>query len=155
MNDASLPSSKSPSKRLSASERDALQREFTENGYVVLRDVVARDRLQPLCEDVVRAYEDARRSGSLFDGGGMISGHLNCFPGEGVRFVYETLVEHGIVDLVKAVTPRSFTSPSVRCNVNLPDSVAQHNHIDGTWINHFTIVNVAPMDTDSVNGAMS
>ncbi len=32
-----------------------------------------------------------RSSGELFSGGGLVSGHLNCFPGAGARFVYETL----------------------------------------------------------------
>jgi hypothetical protein len=131
-----------------------MERSFAEDGYVVLRNVVAPEKLKPLCSQIIGAYYAASRSGSLFAGGGLISGHLNCFPGEGTRFVYEALRDHGIVDLVRAITPRRFVSHSVRCNVNLPKSVAQHNHIDGTFLGRFTVVNIAAMDTDLVNGAI-
>jgi hypothetical protein len=141
-------------KALSTADRETKERSFAEDGYVVLRDVVSPEGLKPLCSQIIDAYYAASRSGSLFAGGGLISGHLNCFPGEGARFVYETLQDHGIVDLVRAITPRQFESHSVRCNVNLPKSVAQHNHIDGTFLQRFTVVNIAAMDTDLVNGAI-
>lgn len=141
-------------KALSAADRASLQRAYAEDGYFVLRNVVSAPKLKTLCEQVNDAFQTASSSGGLFSGGGLISGHLNCFPGEGTRFVYETLVEHGIVDLVREITPRQFGSPSVRCNFNLPKSVAQHRHMDGTFLARFTIVNVAAMDTDLVNGAI-
>jgi Phytanoyl-CoA dioxygenase (PhyH) len=142
-------------KALSPADRETLERSYAEDGYVVLRNVVSPERLKPLCSQVIDAFYAAERSGSLLSGGGgLISGHLNCFPGEGTRFVYETLQDHGIIDLVRAITPRAFETPSVRCNVNLPKSVAQHRHMDGTFLARFTIVNVAAMDTDLVNGAI-
>lgn len=141
-------------KALSVADHERSVRSFAEDGYVVLRNVFAPEKLEPLCTQIIDAFHAARRSGSLFAGGGLISGHLNCFPGEGTRFVYEALRDRGIVDLVRAITPRPFVSCSVRCNLNLPKSVAQHNHIDGVFLDRFTVVNIAVMDTDLVNGAI-
>ena len=142
-------------KALSSADREGLLRSYAENGYVILRNVVAPEKLKTLCTQIIDAFYAAERSGDLLaGGGGLISGHLNSFPGEGTRFVYETLQDKGIVDLVGAVTPRPFETPSVRCNVNLPGSVAQHRHMDGTYLARFTIVNIAAMDTDLVNGAI-
>jgi hypothetical protein len=151
---SSMSSDVPVTKVLSAADRADLQREYEETGYVVLRKVVATEKLKPLCHQINDAFNEATRSGGLFSGGGLISGHLNSFPGEGARFVYETLQDCGITELVKSVTPRPFTSPSVRCNFNLPKSVAQHRHMDGTFLQRFTIVNVAAVDTDLVNGAI-
>jgi hypothetical protein len=144
----------SVTKSLSAAQRQELERSYAEEGFVVLRNVVAPERLKTLCSQITDAFNDAKRSGEIFSGGGLISGHLNCFPGEGARFAYEALVDHGIIDLVRTLTPRRFETPSVRCNFNLPKSVAQHRHMDGTFLGRFTIVNVAAMDTDLVNGAI-
>jgi len=152
---ASSPSGDFPvTKALSVADRADLQRAYEEDGYAILRNVVAAEKLKSLCLQISEAFNDAKGSGGLFSGGGLISGHLNCFPGEGTRFVYETLQDQGILDLVRTITPRPFTSPSVRCNFNLPKSVAQHRHMDGTFLQRFTIVNVAAVDTDLVNGAI-
>jgi ectoine hydroxylase-related dioxygenase (phytanoyl-CoA dioxygenase family) len=141
-------------KALTAAEHEELHRRYAEDGYVVLKNVVAREKMSALCSAINEAFHRAKSSGGLFKGGGLISGHLNCFPGEQSRFVAETLEERGVVDFVKAVTPRPFVGPAVRCNVNLPKSVAQHYHIDGAFAEQFTVVNVAAMDTDLVNGAI-
>jgi len=133
---------------------EELQRTYAEDGYVVLRNVVSREKLLELRTTLVDAFDTAKRTGGLLAGGGTISGHLNCFPGEGSRFVYEALKEHGVLELVEAITPRRFVTPSVRCNVNLPKSVAQNYHIDGAFVERFTVVNIAVMDTDLVNGAI-
>ena len=63
MNDAARSSAQSPSKALSPSDREALQREFAENGYLVIRDFVPRDLLDPLCASILEAYEAQLRSG--------------------------------------------------------------------------------------------
>jgi hypothetical protein len=144
----------SASKPLSASERESLQRAYAEDGYVVLKGALGGERLAALSADIIAAYEDQRRSGALMNGGGAFSGHLNCFPGGGSRFVWEGLEQTGVVDLLKAITPRAFDQPAVRCNVNLPKSVTQHYHIDGVYLDRFTVVNIAVMDTDLVNGAI-
>jgi hypothetical protein len=131
--------------------------EFTqalaEDGYVVFRDVVSRERLSRLAKSILDEFERAKSSGQLFSGGGLFSGHLNCFPGEESRFAYEALQEHGIVDLIKAVFPKAQRPPNVGCNLNLPKSVAQHYHVDRNFTDNFMIANVAVVDTDLTNGA--
>lgn len=139
---------------LSPEDHAQLRRAYAADGYVVLKNVVDREKLTSLRRTIVDAFDEAKRAGGLFAGGGLISGHLNCFPGEGSRFVYGALRDHGVIDLIRAITPRPFVSHSVRCNVNLPRSVAQHYHIDGAFIERFTVVNIAVMDTDLGNGAI-
>jgi hypothetical protein len=70
-----------------------------------------------------------------------LSGHLNCFPGEESRFDYDALQEHGIIDLIKTIFPKAVRMPNVGCNVNLPNSVAQHYHVDRSFLDDFMIVN--------------
>jgi hypothetical protein len=90
----------------------------------------------------------------LFNGGGGISGHLNCSPGECARFAYETLREAGVTELVKQLSPTSFGPVRAGCNINLPNSVAQHYHMDGVFLEDFMIANIAVVDTNLVNGAI-
>ena len=77
-----------------------------------------------------------------------MSGHLNCFPGEGSRFVYDELSERGVVDLVRAYRPDIADAVRATLNLNLPGSVAQHYHIDDAYLKEFLICNVAVVDTD-------
>jgi hypothetical protein len=116
--------------------------------------LVSRDKLTKLHRDLATAFEEAKASGKLFAGGGTISGHLNCFPGEGARFAYETLEQHGIIDLVRQVFPKATRMPNVGCNFNLPHSVAQHYHADRNFLDYFVITNVAVVDTTIENGAI-
>jgi ectoine hydroxylase-related dioxygenase (phytanoyl-CoA dioxygenase family) len=133
---------------------DELTQAFAENGYLIFRNVVSRERLTHLRNQIIEEFERARRSGKLFAGGGTISGHLNCFPGEQSRFAYDALVQHGIIDLVKTIFPKATRLPNVGCNFNLPGSVAQHYHADRNFLDHFVIANVAVVDTDLDNGAI-
>ena len=94
-----------------------------------------------------------RASGALFKGGGTIIGHLNCFPGERSRFIYDRIEEYGIVDVAKAWDPIAAKYPRPTLNFNLPGSVAQHYHMDGLYTGQFLICNVAVVDTDIENGA--
>src|SRR5262249_46387382 len=82
------------------------------------------------------------------------SGHLNCYPGEAARFAYEALKAHGIVDVIRAISPKSNREPNMGCNFNLPGSVIQHIHMDGVYTREFMIANVAVVGTDLVNGAI-
>jgi hypothetical protein len=127
---------------------------FAEDGYLIFRNVVSRERLSQLFARILEEFERAKQSGRLFSGGGLISGHLNCFPGEESRFAYDTLQERGIIDLIKAIFPKAVRLPNVGCNLNLPNSVAQHYHADRNFTDHFMIANVAVVDTDLANGAM-
>jgi hypothetical protein len=133
-----------------ASAKEAFDRE----GYVVFRDVVSKPKLAELRFILLDELERNQRSGNLLADGGALSGHLNCSPGEASRFAYDSLVEHGIVDAVKALAPHCFGPMRAGCNMNLPRSVAQHYHMDGIFLEDFMIANVAVADTDLINGAI-
>jgi ectoine hydroxylase-related dioxygenase (phytanoyl-CoA dioxygenase family) len=133
---------------------DALKRAFAEEGYFVVRNVVSPERLAQLRGRILEEFERAKQAGRLFAGGGTISGHLNCFPGEESRFAYDALQERGIIDLIKTIFPKAVRLPNVGCNLNLPHSVAQHYHVDRNFLDDFVIANVAVVDTDLENGAI-
>lgn len=139
---------------LSNDEKETLKKSFTENGYFVIKDVVSPEKLSELHKRIVEEFDSAKSSGTLFSGGGLLSGHLNCFPGEGSRFIYDTLVARGIIDLIKELDPNVVRMPNVGCNFNLPNSVMQHWHADRDFTKHFMIANVAVVDTVLENGAM-
>jgi hypothetical protein len=127
---------------------------FKREGYVMLPNVVSKSRLAALTVELRGEYQRSRAAGELFSGGGTISGHLNCFPGAQSRFVYDELERYGVFDLVRTLLPSATRMPNIGCNLNLPNSSAQNPHADGYAASPFIIVNVAPIDTDLVNGAM-
>ena len=131
-----------------------LKREYAENGYLVFRNVISREGLTQLHRKLSKEFDEARRSGRLMAGGGTISGHLNCFPGEEARFAFEALEKHGIIDLIRILEPQATRMPNVGCNFNMPQSVAQHYHADRNYLNYFVIANVAVVDTTIQNGAI-
>ena len=133
---------------------EKLKQAFAEDGYLIFRDVVSKEQLSALRDRIADEFDRARQSGRLFSGGGLISGHLNCFPGEGSRFAYEALEKHGIIDLIKVIFPKAVRLPNVGCNFNLPGSVTQHYHADRNFLDDFLIANVAVVDTDLANGAI-
>jgi hypothetical protein len=142
--------------RLSERDHEQSRGFFAENGYAVFKNVVSKEKLSALRTRIIDEFERAQRSGDLFAGGGRVSGHLNCYPGEEARFAYESLQERGILAFAKAML-RHYRSPDplhVGCNLNLPNSVAQHYHVDSEYMEEFMIVNVAVVDTDLVNGAL-
>ena len=91
-----------------------------EDGYIVIRDVVDRERLSELAADLMSEYERFSVSSEMFEGGGTLSGHLNCFPGEQSRFVWDEISKAGIPDLVRAVRPDIADSVRATLNFNLP-----------------------------------
>jgi Phytanoyl-CoA dioxygenase (PhyH) len=127
---------------------------FAREGYVTLPNVVSKPRLAALTGELRGEYARAHANGELFSGGGMVSGHLNCFPGAQSRFVYDELEQYGVFDLVRNLLPSATRMPNIGCNLNLPNSSAQNPHVDGYAASAFLIVNVAPIDTDLKNGAM-
>jgi hypothetical protein len=129
-------------------------RTFASEGYLTLPGIVPAQRLASLRDDLLTEFARAKRAGELFSGGGMISGHLNCFPGAQSRFVYEALEDAGVIALVRKVMPESERLPNIGCNLNLPGSSAQNFHIDGYAAAAFMTVNVAVVDTTILNGAM-
>ena len=138
---------------LSKDDLQTYQKTFTDQGYVVLRDVVPKHELARLKTDIFDTFEESKRSGTLFSGGGNISGHLNCFPGRGSRFVLEALEARGVLALIGELYKKP-TPLRVSCNLNLPGSVPQHYHMDGVFAEDFMIANVAVVDTNLVNGAI-
>jgi ectoine hydroxylase-related dioxygenase (phytanoyl-CoA dioxygenase family) len=140
--------------KMTGNEIEPLQLAFAGNGYFVLRNVVSPERLTELHQALAREFEAASKSGELFSGGGLVSGHLNCFPGAGARFAYDTLQERGIIDLIKQLHPNVLRMPNVGCNFNLPGSHTQHYHIDRPFTRDFMIVNIAVVDTVIENGAI-
>jgi ectoine hydroxylase-related dioxygenase (phytanoyl-CoA dioxygenase family) len=135
-------------------DQQELLRKFEQDGYVHLNNIVSKEKLAKLNEQLATAYEQARQSGKLFAGGGSISGHLNCFPGEGSRFVLDDLRSHGVLDLVRKLAPAAVDRLRVNCNFNLPGSYAQHYHTDGYFTDNFYLCSIAVIDTDITNGAM-
>jgi len=133
---------------------EQVRRSFARDGYFVFRNVVSKGELADLRLKILAEYDRTVHTGSLFSGGGRISGHLNCSPGGAARFAYDTLVEHGILEVAKEILPRARGAVRVGCNLNLPGSVAQHYHTDGLFLEDFMVVNVAAVDTTIENGAI-
>lgn len=127
---------------------------FAQHGYFIFKSVLARDLLAALRARILAEFEQARSTGQLFSGGGLMSGHLNCFPGAESRFVYQSLQQAGILDAIRELSPGAVRPPNVGCNLNLPGSVTQHYHADRPFTQEFIIANVALVDTDLVNGAI-
>lgn len=139
---------------LTSSELDALKKQFAEDGYFVVKNVVSPAKLSDLHKKIVAEFEMAQQRGTLFSGGGLMSGHLNCFPGAESRFTYDALKSRGIVDLIREIHPNAGRMPNVGCNFNLPGSATQHYHADRDFTRDFMIANVAVVDTVLENGAI-
>ncbi|MBV9169083.1 MAG: phytanoyl-CoA dioxygenase family protein, partial [Chloroflexi bacterium] len=148
-----IPNEPSVRERMSDAQFDSYKRAFAADGYVVIKNVVPRDQLAELHAKIANEFERQKRTGELFAGGGQLSGHLNCYPGEAARFAYQALVDYGIVDLIEALSSRPLRQPNVGCNFNMPGSHAQQYHMDRTYRNEFMIANISVVDTDLVNGA--
>jgi len=138
---------------MSSMEMEAYKSFFAENGYVLIKNVVPRDKLAELHQRIVGEYTRQKWDGILFNGGGGLSGHLNCFPGESARFAYDAIKQRGVVDLIREISPKSIREPNVGCNLNLPGSISQQIHMDRTFRNEFMIANLSVVDTTPINGA--
>jgi len=127
---------------------------FAADGYVLFENIVERAALADLSEGIIDQWRADVARGAMFAGGGNVSGHLNCFPGEASRFVYDTLEARGIFDVVAGLSTQPLRKPNIGCNLNLPGSNPQNEHVDGYAATPFLVVNVAAVDTDLINGAM-
>ena len=139
---------------MSSVDVEAVQRSLAHDGYAVIKDVVAKAGLSELSALLAQEYEQAKATGGLFQGGGSVSGHLNCFPGERSRFVYDDIRRRGILDVVRSIDPEAVDDVRVTMNYNLPGSAPQFYHSDGLYTDAFLICNVAVVDTNLTNGAM-
>ncbi|HET7543360.1 MAG TPA: phytanoyl-CoA dioxygenase family protein [Polyangiaceae bacterium] len=137
----------------SKSELETFGTTYATQGYLIFRDVVPKAPLAELKTRIFEEFEASKASGALFSGGGQISGHLNCFPGADSRFVLDALEQRGITEVIRQVYDKPMPL-RVSCNFNLPNSVAQHYHMDGVFVEDFMIANIAVVDTDLVNGAI-
>lgn len=133
---------------------DQLRAAFADEGYLKFERVVPRARLAELSQSIASEFEQQRREGRLFAGGGTLAGHLNCFPGAGSRFVHDALEQSGILEIVSQLSTSPLRAPNIGCNLNLPGSAAQNEHVDGYASQPFLVVNVAAVDTNLENGAM-
>ena len=133
---------------------DRLRRAFADEGFLKFEAVIARTQLARLSQRITDEFDQQRRDGRLFSGGGTVSGHLNCFPGVESRFVHESLERSGICEIVRGLSTTALRAPNIGCNLNLPGSAAQNEHVDGYASQPFLVVNVAAVDTDLDNGAM-
>jgi hypothetical protein len=120
------------------------------DGYALLSGIVSVDRLTEFADEILAAYEEL----DPFRGGGSISGHLNCYPGEASRFILTELETAGICDLIGSIRAGRDDRVRATLNFNRPGSVAQHYHMDGAFADDFLICNIAVVDTDTTNGAI-
>lgn len=135
---------------LSVDQLRDVGRDLDQSGYALVRGVVTKSRLAAFSHEITEAYQRSAK----FSGGGTISGHLNCSPGEASRFIYRELEAHGVVDAVRTACPDRPQTIRPTLNFNLPGSSAQHYHMDGVYTREYIICNVAVVDTDLVNGAI-
>jgi hypothetical protein len=135
-------------------DADEFAQALDRDGYVVIRDIVSRDTLTSFADELLAEFNRLVENGLPFEGGGLLSGHLNCFPGERARFIYDEIVERGIVELVRSYRPDIADAVRPTLNFNLPGSVAQHYHMDDAYLREFLICNIAVVDTDLTNGAI-
>jgi hypothetical protein len=152
-NQSTAPAS-AAKRSFSSEELAKITRDYAENGYAIFPGVVSKEKLSHLRDRLMEEFQRAKTTGGLFDGGGILTGHLNCFPGEESRFAYDRLVEAGIIDVIKHLHPKAVRLPNVGLNFNLPKSVAQHYHADRPFTRDFMIANVAVVDTEIANGAI-
>ncbi len=141
-------------RRMSASELGELRASFDRDGYFVIKGLIPRDQMAQMHATLTEAFTAAQKDGSLFSGGGTLSGHLNCFPGVESRFLYDILKASGVMDLIRQIEPKVTGEPNVGCNYNLPGSTMQHYHTDYPFSKSFMIANFAVVDTIIANGAM-
>ena len=131
-----------------------LQRTFADEGYVVLPGMISQPELAKIQGRLREEFATWEKGAERFRGGGLLSGHLNCYPGEVARGVYAELEATGTLELARALFPTDPRAARIGCNFNLPGSVAQHYHMDGIFLESFIVVNVAVVDTSLENGAI-
>jgi hypothetical protein len=149
---ASIPSPRATSAR--AFDVPMLKRTFEEEGYIVLPGVVSKPELESVRTRLAIEFERWKASPEAFRGGGVLSGHLNCYPGTIGRGVVDELRGTGVLDLAQELFPTNPRRIRIGCNFNLPGSVEQHYHMDGIYVENFLIVNICVVDTTLHNGAI-
>ncbi|HKY39980.1 MAG TPA: phytanoyl-CoA dioxygenase family protein [Polyangiaceae bacterium] len=131
------------------------QREFSEQGYVMLPGLISQPELRRVANQLAQEFDGWNARKDRFQGGGLMSGHLNCYPGRLASGVVKELREAGVFELTQSLLPTDPKAFRLGCNFNLPGSVPQHWHVDGAFLQQFLIVNVAVVDTNLTNGAIA
>ena len=143
-----------PAHSTSAFDVAQLKRTFDDQGYIVLPGLVQKSTLATVQLRLADEFQRWQRSGAAFRGGGVLSGHLNCYPGQVARGVLGELRDAGVIDLTQKLQAWDPKAMRMGCNFNLPGSVEQHYHMDGIYLQSFLIVNVCVVDTNLDNGAI-
>lgn len=154
MTQASPPASSSSPANAARFDTAALGRALKEDGYFVLPGLISQAELQAVEKRLASEFQQWSSSSQKFQGGGLLSGHLNCYPGEVARGTMNELIASGALDMLQQLFPTAPERTRWGCNFNLPGSVEQHYHMDGLYLDHYLIVNVAVVDTNLVNGAI-
>lgn len=151
---SSSPDSPSSAHSNAAFDVAALKRAFLDDGYIVLPGVVTKSELKTVADELSVEFGRWKQSTESFHGGGLLSGHLNCYPGKIARGVLNQLETAGVLALSRALFATDPKATRVGCNFNLPGSAPQHYHMDGIFLESFMVVNVAVVDTTLHNGAI-
>jgi hypothetical protein len=131
----------------------AARQQWTDKGYAIIEGSLAPEACEALGRDVLAEY-DRFESARSQDIGGRLSGHLNCFPGAGVRTLVRAAEQAGIPEFISEMHGSALELEHVGCNCNLPGSHYQTFHIDASWSNPCVIVNVILVETNFTNGAI-
>jgi hypothetical protein len=135
-------------------DAESFRRTFDQDGYVVIPGLISRGEVTTVQRRLGEEFARWKTSTESFQGGGLLSGHLNCYPGDVARGVYNELTDSGTLDLARSFLGVNPKATRLGCNFNLPGSVAQHYHMDGIFLESFIVVNVAVVDTTIENGAI-
>jgi hypothetical protein len=73
-------------------DADQFAQALDHDGFVVIPQVVSKDKLKAFADDLLAEFDRLVDEGLPFEGGGLLSGHLNCFPGERARFIYDEIL---------------------------------------------------------------
>jgi Phytanoyl-CoA dioxygenase (PhyH) len=155
MADSNPDTSTPPPFTSSALDFATLARALKEDGFFVLPRVVSQGELHRVEQRLSDEFKNWSEGSQAFQGGGLLSGHLNCYPGELARGTMNELRSSGTLAMLQRLFPTAPERARWGCNFNLPGSVEQHYHMDGVYLDHYLIVNVAVVDTDLHNGAIA
>jgi hypothetical protein len=131
----------------------AARQQWADKGYAILEGCLPPERCEALAGEILAEYDRFANAQSQVIGGAL-SGHLNCFPGSGVRTLVRAAESAGISRFVSEMHGAALELEHIGCNCNLPGSHYQTFHIDSSWSNPCIIVNVILVETNFTNGAI-
>ena len=127
--------------------------QWASNGYARIEGGIPPSLCEALAQEKLCEFDRQAAAGSDFRVGGMLSGHLNCFPGEGSKALADAVEQTCLTQFMSKMLGKPVMLTSVGCNANLPGSHYQNFNTDSDWWNEFVVVNVGLVDTDRVNGS--